>query len=195
MLVPSFFLSHLDHDYSSNRDDKQLAGSTAVGKDCKNNNTELPCGFAANTMFTDKILNITDQSGNSQVNVEMADSILKTDLSYSMESDAYTPPPKDVTSKSKKPKDWDDTMWDQYKNNDESFLQDFRVWMRLAPLPRFRKLWYRMGDQLPELKNGTIKIDVKWPPKGKVYSNLKKKVILTQQSFMGAKSFNKCFIR
>ena len=125
----------------------------------------------------------------------MADPILKTDLSYSMESDAYTPPPKDVTSKSVKPKDWDVTMWNQYKNNNESFLQDFRVWMRLAPLPRFRKLWYRMGDQLPELKNGTIKIDVKWPPQGKKPSNLKKKVILTQQSFMGAKSFNKCFIR
>ena len=185
----------VDHDYSSNRDDKQLAGSTAVGKDCKNNNTELPCGFAANTMFTDKITDITDQDGKTQVYVEMADPILKTDLSYSMESDAYTPPPKDATSKSVKPKDWDVTMWDQYKNNNESFLQDFRVWMRLAPLPRFRKLWYRMGDQLPELKNGTIKIDVKWPPKGKKHSNLKKKVILTQQSFMGAKSFNKCFIR
>merc|ERR1711953_769687 len=186
---------HQNHrGYEDDRDDKQLAGSTAVGKDCKNNNTELPCGFAANTMFTDKILDITDQTGiNSQVKVQMTNPILKTDLSYSMESDAYTPPPKDAT-KSVKPKDWDATMWDQYKNNDESFLQDFRVWMRLAPLPRFRKLWYRMGDQLPELKNGTIKIDVKWPPQGKVHSNLKKKVILTQQSFMGAKSFNKCFI-
>ena len=89
-------------------------------------------------------------------------------------------------------------MWKLYKENDPSFLEDFRVWMRLAPLPKFRKLWYRMGDQMPQLENGTIKIDVKWPKNDNSdlkIPNLRKKIILTQQSFFGAKCYNKSFIR
>ena len=89
-------------------------------------------------------------------------------------------------------------MWKLYKENDPSFLEDFRVWMRLAPLPKFRKLWYRMGDQMPKLENGTIKIDVKWPKNDDSdlkIPNLRKKIILTQQSFFGAKCYNKSFIR
>merc|ERR1719430_2641952 len=120
----------------------------------------------------------------------------KRDLSYSMESDAYSPPQN--SSGTTKPEDWSDYMWQLYKENDPSFLEDFRVWMRLAPLPKFRKLWYRMPlDLMPQLKNGTISIDVKWPknknPSLKI-PNLRKKVILTQQSFMGAKSYTKCGI-
>merc|ERR1712110_1033147 len=120
---------------------------------------------------------------------------LKKDLSYSLESDAYSPP-KD-TSESTKPEDWTEKMWELYKENDPSFLEDFRVWMRLAPLPKFRKLWYRMPlDEMPRLENGTIKIDVKWPKDENTPKilNLRKKVILTQQSFFGANCYNKSFI-
>merc|ERR1712183_233186 len=125
----------------------------------------------------------------------MTDKKLKKDLSYSMESDAYSSP--EDSSGSIKPKDWTEPMWRLYKDNDKSFLEDFRVWMRLAPLPKFRKLWYRMGDQMRQLKNGTIKIDVNWP--GNTNSeldipNLRKKVILTQQSLMGAKCYAKSLI-
>ena len=180
------------------RDDNQLAGTTSVGKSCSNN-TILPCGFAANTMFTDKIDWIKDSTGRSQVTSEegMKDPKLKKDLSYSMESDAYSPP--EDSSGTIKPEKWTEEMWHQYKDNDPSFLEDFRVWMRLAPLPKFRKLWYRMGDLMPELNEGKIKIDVKWPNNdynsNLTIPNLRKKVILTQQSFMGAKCYNKAIIR
>ena len=165
---------------------------------CSNNTQKvLPCGFAANTMFTDEIKWIKDRNGFSQVKGEgMTDAKLKKDLSYSLESDAYSPPTD--TSGSTKPEDWTDKMWELYKENDPSFLEDFRVWMRLAPLPKFRKLWYRMGDQMPQLENGTIKIDVKWPKNDNSdlkIPNLRKKIILTQQSFFGAKCYNKSFIR
>ena len=181
-----------------NRDDNQLAGTTSVGKSCSNNTNVLPCGFAANTMFTDKIKWIKDSSGGYQVTEEeMKDPKLKKDLSYSMESDAYSPP-KD-SSGTIKPEKWTEDMWKLYKDNDPSFLEDFRVWMRLAPLPKFRKLWYRMGDMMPELNEGKIKIDVNWPnndyDSDLKIPNLRKKVILTQQSFMGAKCYHKAIIR
>merc|ERR1712156_119876 len=58
---------HQNHrGYEDDRDDKQLAGKTIEGADCADN-TVQPCGFAANTMFTDEILDIKDASGNSQV--------------------------------------------------------------------------------------------------------------------------------
>ena len=161
-------------------------------------------------MFTDEIKWIKDRDGNSQVMTmeheqgwskageEMKNPNLKKDLSYSLESDAYSPPKDMNTSESTKPEDWTDEMWDLYKENDPSFLEDFRVWMRLAPLPKFRKLWYRMGDLMPRLEKGTIEIDVKWPKNGNSdlkIPNLRKKIILTQQSFFGAKCYNKCYIR
>merc|ERR1712038_1325030 len=60
---------HQNHrGYEDDRDDKQLAGKTIEGADCANNTRNVqPCGFAANTMFTDKIANIKDESGISQV--------------------------------------------------------------------------------------------------------------------------------
>merc|ERR1712156_1239187 len=80
---------HQNHrGYEDDRDDKQLAGKTIEGADCANNTINVqPCGFAANTMFTDEILNIWDASGNSQVKSSqgMDDPKLKKDLSYSME--------------------------------------------------------------------------------------------------------------
>ena len=177
---------------------------------CSNNTQKvLPCGFAANTMFTDQIMRIEDRDGDSQIKWEALDEegiknprdflyYTKKDLSYSLESDAYSPPKDMNTSESTKPEDWTDEMWDLYKENDPSFLEDFRVWMRLAPLPKFRKLWYRMGDYMPRLENGTIEIDVKWPKNDDSdlkIPNLRKKIILTQQSFFGAKCYNKSFIR
>ena len=117
---------------------------------------------------------------------------LKENLSYSLESDAYSPPENATNLNSTKPSLWDDDMHQKYLNNNPSFLEDFRVWMRLAPLPEFRKLWYRMGDQMPRLEKGSIKINVTWPGNE---DKPKKKVILTQPSFMGAKCYNKCYIR
>jgi len=60
---------HQNHrGYEDDRDDNQLAGTTLVGKSCSNNTQKvLPCGFAANTMFTDKIQWIKDRDGESQV--------------------------------------------------------------------------------------------------------------------------------
>ena len=180
------------------RDDKQLAGKTIEGADCADN-TVQPCGFAANTMFTDKIANIKHASGSPQVKSSrgMNDPKLKEDLSYSMEKYAYAAPKN--SPRPRKPERWTEEMHSKYLENDPSFMEDFKVWMRLAPLPKFRKLWYRMGDRLDTLHKGTIEIAVKWPP-GDVDSslkipNLRKKIILTQQSFMGTKSYYKCLIR
>merc|ERR1711962_809718 len=191
---------HQNHrGYEDDRDDKQLAGKTIEGADCANNTRNVqPCGYAANTMFTDKILHIKDDdtSRTSQVKVGMSDPKLKEDLSYSMEKYAYAAPKR--SPKPTKPKRWTEEMHSKYLENDPSFMEDFKVWMRLAPLPKFRKLWYRMGDQMDKLDKGTIDILVKWPPRGVDSSlkipNLRKKIILTQQSFMGTKSYSKCLI-
>ena len=114
-----------------------------------------------------------------------------------MEKYAYAAPK--TSSQPGKPERWTRTMHKKYLENDLSFMEDFKVWMRLAPLPKFRKLWYRMGDQMDKLDKGTIEIEVKWPPGGMFSSlkipNLRKKIILTQQSFMGTKSYSKCLIR
>merc|ERR1711962_1612152 len=194
---------HQNHrGYEDDRDDKQLAGKTIEGADCANNTRNVqPCGFAANTIFTDKILDIKndDTSRTSQVKVGMSHPKLKEDLSYSMEKYAYAAPKTSSgTQKPNRPEAWDDRMHNSYLKNDFSFMEDFKVWMRLAPLPKFRKLWYRMGDQMDKLDKGTIEIEVKWPP-GDVDSslkipNLRKKIILTQQSFMGTKSYSKSLI-
>merc|ERR1711934_723771 len=82
---------HQNHrGYEDDRDDNQLAGTTVVGKSCSNNTQKvLPCGFAANTMFTDEIKWIKDKDGNTQVGrawTEMKNPNLKKDLSYSLES-------------------------------------------------------------------------------------------------------------
>merc|ERR1711962_368546 len=191
---------HQNHrGYEDDRDDKQLAGKTIEGADCANNTRNVqPCGFAANTIFTDKILDIKndDTSRTSQVKVGMSHPKLKEDLSYSMEKYAYAAPKR--SPKPTKPKRWTEEMHSKYLENDPSFMEDFKVWMRLAPLPKFRKLWYRMGDQMDKLDKGTIDILVKWPPRGVDSSlkipNLRKKIILTQQSFMGTKSYSKCLI-
>merc|ERR1712180_254727 len=194
---------HQNHrGYEDDGDDKQLAGKTIEGADCANNTRNVqPCGFAANTIFTDKILDIKndDTSRTSQVKVGMSHPKLKEDLSYSMEKYAYAAPKTSSgTQKPNRPEAWDDRMHNSYLKNDFSFMEDFKVWMRLAPLPKFRKLWYRMGDQMDKLDRGTIDILVKWPPGGVDSSlkipNLRKKIILTQQSFMGTKSYSKCLI-
>merc|ERR1712012_1177280 len=196
---------HQNHrGYEDDRDDKQLAGKTIEGADCANNTRNVqPCGFAANTMFTDKIVNIWDASRKSQVKsiqvndpTPMNDPKLKDNLSYSMEKYAYAAPK--TSSQPRKPERWARAMHKKYLENDPSFMEDFKVWMRLAPLPKFQKLWYRMGDQMDKLDKGTIEIDVTWPPGGVDSSlkipNLRKKIILTQQSFMGTKSYYKCLI-
>merc|ERR1711962_1313287 len=195
---------HQNHrGYEDDRDDKQLAGRAIEGADCANNTKNVqPCGFAANTMFTDEILHIKDASGNSQVRggrTAMRNPKLKEDLSYSMEKYADAAPKNSSgTQMPKKPEGWGDTMHKRYLANEFSFMEDFKVRMRLAPLPMFRKLWYRMGDQMDKLDKGTIDILVKWPPAGVDSSlkipNLRKKIILTQQSFMGTKSYSKCLI-
>merc|ERR1711962_1064858 len=194
---------HQNHrGYEDDRDDKQLAGKTIGGANCASDTEYVqPCGFAANTMFTEKIANIKDASGKSQVKSSqgMNDPKLKEDLSYSMEKYAYAAPmPMLNSSRPRKPERWTEEMHSKYLENDPSFMEDFKVWMRLAPLPKFRKLWYRMGDQMDKLDKGTIDIDVKWPPGGVDSSlkipNLRKKIILTQQSFMGTKSYSKCLI-
>ena len=127
----------------------------------------------------------------------MSNPKLKEDLSYSMEKYAYAAPKN--SSGTKKPEGWDDTMHKRYLENEFSFMEDFKVWMRLAPLPKFRKLWYRMGDQMDKLDKGKIYIEVNWPPSEVDSSlkipNLRKKIILTQQSFMGTKSYSKSLIR
>merc|ERR1711962_1851765 len=198
---------HQNHrGYEDDRDDKQLAGKTIEGADCANNTRNVqPCGFAANTMFTDKIWDIIDDtSRKSQVTGGMRDPKLggmndpklKEDLSYSMEKYAYAAPK--YSPRPRKPERWTEEMHNNYLANEPSFMEDFKVWMRLAPLPKFQKLWYRMGDQMDKLDKGTIDIEVKWPP-GDVDSslkipNLRKKIILTQQSFMGTKSYSKSLI-
>jgi len=193
---------HQNHrGYEDDRDDKQLAGKTIEGADCANNTRNVqPCGFAANTMFTDKIADIKFASGDSQVTGGMNNPKLKEDLSYSMEKYAYAAPmhPSSASQWPTKPERWTEEMHENYFANNSSFMEDFKVWMRLAPLPKFQKLWYRMGDQMDKLEKGTIEIEVKWPPGGVDSSlkipNLRKKIILTQQSFMGTKSYNKSLI-
>ena len=105
------------------RDDKQLAGKTFDGADCAENTRNVqPCGFAANTMFTDKIANIKDASGSSQVksnqldNQEMNDWRLKRDLSYSMEKYAYAAP-KESSQPARRTELWAKTMHDSYLAN------------------------------------------------------------------------------
>merc|ERR1711962_278382 len=196
---------HQNHrGYEDDRDDKQLAGKTIEGADCANNTRNVqPCGYAANTMFTDKVVNIWDASGKSQVKsrqendpTPMNDPKLKDNLSYSMEKYAYAAPM--TSSQPRKPERWTEEMHKKYLKNDPSFMEDFKVWMRLAPLPKFQKLWYRMGEQMDTLDKGTIRIEVNWPSSDVDSSfkipNLRKKIILTQQSFMGAKSYSKSFI-
>ena len=116
-----------------------------------------------------------------------------------MEKYAYAAPIKESSQPARRPELWTEEMHRSYMENEFSFMENFKVWMRLAPLPKFRKLWYRMGDQMDELNNGTIEFEVKWPPGGVDSSlkipNLRKKIILTQKSFMGTKSYYKCLIR
>merc|ERR1711973_919014 len=140
-------------------------------------------------MFTDKIVNIWDASRKSQVKSRqgpidrpMNDPKLKDNLSYSMEKYAYAAPK--TSSQPGKPERWTKEVHDNYLENDPSFMEDFKVWMRLAPLPKFQKLWYRMGDQMDKLDKGTIEIEVNWPSSEVDSSlkipNLRKKIILTQ---------------
>merc|ERR1719284_1288711 len=106
---------HQNHrGYEDDRDDKQLAGKTIEGADCANNTRNVqPCGFAANTMFTDKIkdikypANTANTGNNSQVTGAMNNPKLKEDLSYSMEKYAYAAPKNSKgTEKPKKPEGW-----------------------------------------------------------------------------------------
>ena len=170
------------------RDDKQLAGYAIKGKEsnCPNDTKTLPCGYVANSVFNDKITEI--RTMRWWVSNGSYFPLSKDELAFPNEDKVYSVKEEWTEGSGDEPKAWKGTnMHKQYFSQDR---EDFKVWMRSAPLPNFRKLWYKSNLTL---KNGDeIKIEVNWPPFNT--TNLKKKVIITQANFMGGKSLKKGLI-
>ena len=153
----------------------------------------------ANAMYNDRI--------ESLVNTEKPSDpyeLSKKNLAFPL--DAYSNPEDDIQkNKTLKPQNWTVSQWEKFWGLHSTSLstawgvesEDFKVWMRTSALPTFRKLWYRIkskegsgsGDGLrPGIYNITIKNDWEF---GK---NVTKKIIISQESVMEAKSFNKAII-
>ena len=168
------------------RDDKQLAGYATKGQEsnCPNDTETLPCGFVANSMFSDTISAIS--------NVEEK-YLSKEEIAFPNEDRAYTVKNNWNEDSGGEPKAWKGTdLHKNYFSQEQSDRQDFKVWMRSAPLPHFRKLWYKVSEEVILKDEVEIEIKDKWPPVKT--PNLKKKVIITQANFMGGKSMNKFLI-
>ena len=153
----------------------------------------------ANAMFNDrieKLVNIVKPSERYGLSTK--------NLAFPLEDHCYSNPDEEdiQNNEALKPQGWSRSQWKKFwqqegDNPGGVESQNFKVWMRTSALSTFRKLWYRIKSEYGSgsgdgLGLGVFNITIKnnW----KFGKNVTKKIIISQESIMGAKSFNKAII-
>ncbi|OBZ88965.1 Meiotically up-regulated gene 89 protein [Choanephora cucurbitarum] len=148
--LTNFYQNH--RQYIKNFDDTQLSGdiqSTSVlhtNCDPLAVNSEgkviYPCGLIANSMFNDTISNFTslEQQGNSY-------NFSRNNIAWPTDKQKYRPTKYQI-SQIAPPPNWaqrypNGQYTEQYPPPDLSTQERFMVWMHVAALPDFRKIWGR----------------------------------------------------
>ncbi|KAL0090716.1 ligand-effect modulator 3 family [Phycomyces blakesleeanus] len=163
MTGPVFMYYRLTNFYQNRRqyiksyDADQLLGKAISSSTAQSNcdpagQTEeglivYPCGLIANSMFNDTFSNITQIDGDNAVLYEFSSTNVAwpTDTEkYKLTTypiDAIAPPPNWVLR-------YPNGKYDQdHPPPDLSTMERFMVWMHVAALPDFRKLWGRNDNQ------------------------------------------------
>ncbi|KAI9319376.1 CDC50/LEM3 family [Dichotomocladium elegans] len=164
--LTSFYQIH--QQYISSFDTGQLLGKAVAspGGNCGPIRTTdagtpvYPCGMIANSMFNDTRSNLMSVNAVSPSTYE----INTTGISWPTDKDKhgatqYSP------SSVVPPPYWalrypNGTYTDQYLPPDLSKDESFMVWMRVAALPDFRKMWGRNDAQVLEAGRWRIMIDM-----------------------------------
>lgn len=183
--LDNFYQNH--RRYVKSRSDKQLAGaeytdSSAVS-DCDplrtatdGNVTRLldPCGLIANSYFNDTIaLN----------NNTAAAIMLENDISWSSDrSKKFVAPSAAWVNASRGSVQFIDTT---YPGVASVTNEHFIVWMRVAALPSFRKLYGRITTEIPAGTTMTFSLQTNFPVTG---FDGKKSLVLSTVSFLGGKN-------
>lgn len=211
--LENFYQNH--RRYVKSRDDNQLLGtlSSDPSNDChpfsqdkKTNQTYVPCGAIANSLFSDEItMEYLDDDNVTWKPVPL----LRTEIAWQSDKHYKFKNPdkpdgteartkeelKEVLKDYAKPKDWKKELWELDPDNpDNNGLrnEDLIVWMRTAALPNFRKLYRRIDHSQeafkgPILPNKTYKFTIQYNFEVKQFSG-RKSVVLSTTSILGGKN-------
>ncbi|XP_061450090.1 cell cycle control protein 50B [Rhineura floridana] len=190
--------------YSVSRDDMQLSGDTwalthpiddCVPYQYQKTTPIAPCGSVANSLFNDSFALYHVLGNGSMVPVPLD----KRGISWWTDTNVKFRNPDSVNGSlalafkgTAKPPNWPYPVYDLGKgnpNNTGFTNEDFVVWMRIAALPTFRKLYSRIrqGNFSVGLSRGTyyLNITYNYPV---VSFHGTKKVIFSTLSWMGGKN-------
>ncbi|KAG0017440.1 hypothetical protein BGZ80_008282 [Entomortierella chlamydospora] len=207
MKKPVFVYYRLTNFYQNHRryvksvDQQQLYGEARTISELKSGNcspldvvtengTEYPiypCGLIANSLFNDTIglfLNPFDSTTNGNKTYILTD----TDISWKSDRKKYQKTQYTDLSQIRPPPNWrnfPNGYSEQYPPIDPSQDEHFQVWMRLAGLPDFRKLYSK--NENDDLTAGTYTIDIEMNYNVTAYAGTKHLVISTV-SFMGGRN-------
>ncbi|XP_054856724.1 cell cycle control protein 50B-like [Eublepharis macularius] len=191
--------------YSVSRDDQQLSGDAwalrnpveecqPYQKDAKGTPI-APCGSVANSLFNDTFDLFYVLNNGTKVQVPLD----KRGISWWTDSNIKFRNPEPVNGSlalafkgTVKPPNWPYPAYDLGKgnpNNTGFVNEDFIVWMRIAALPTFRKLYsrVRLGNFSTELPQGNYSLNITYNyPVLSFHGS--KKVIFSTLSWMGGKN-------
>ncbi|XP_042356299.1 cell cycle control protein 50B [Plectropomus leopardus] len=188
--------------YSVSRDDNQLSGDIDNFKSpddtCapyqydSNDRPIVPCGSIANSMFNDTFKLYQKVSGTKKlVPFDGKGIAWWTDYNIKFRNPTVKPL-KNAFNGTVKPLSWPKPAYELDPSdpaNNGFINQDFLVWMRIAALPDFRKLYRRIteGDYAKGLPVGNYSLEIAYNYPVLSF-NGRKKVVFSNVSWMGGKN-------
>ncbi|KAG1452677.1 hypothetical protein G6F56_007755 [Rhizopus delemar] len=182
--------------YISNYDISQLGGQAVDQSSLKSNcdplvtsSTNLiyyPCGLIANSMFNDTASDLT-----SVTTAATSYAFDRSNIAWPSDKQKYKPTTY-PTSAIAPPMNWADrypngTYTQEYPPPDVSTMERLMVWMHVAALPDFRKIWARNNNENLNADRWRINIDLNFDTT--VYGGTKWLVISTTSALGGKNSY------
>ncbi|KAI8343088.1 CDC50/LEM3 family [Chlamydoabsidia padenii] len=168
--LTNFYQNH--RLYVKNLDADQLLGTASTGSTIHTNCDPLatnddglyiyPCGLIANSMFNDTASNFTLISGDN--NAKQQFNFTTTNIAWPTDKQKYKPT-QYSNSQIVPPPNWskrypNGRYDDQHPPPDLSTMERFMVWMHVAALPDFRKIWARNDNDNLEAGRWRVAIDM-----------------------------------
>ncbi|KAI9305425.1 CDC50/LEM3 family [Cunninghamella echinulata] len=165
--LTNFYQNH--RLYIKNFDADQLLGNPSSGTNYHTNCDPLaskddgllvyPCGLIANSMFNDTASNFTSITDNSKEYT-----FSTSNIAWPTDKKKYQPT-RYKTSEIVPPPNWasrypNGKYTEQYPPPDLSTMERFMVWMHVAALPDFRKIWARNDHDNLEAGRWRVVIDM-----------------------------------
>uniref|UniRef100_A0A914X8U0 Cell cycle control protein 50A n=1 Tax=Plectus sambesii TaxID=2011161 RepID=A0A914X8U0_9BILA len=209
--LENFYQNH--RRYVKSRNDIQLAGALESTADCDPYSTTnasgvdlpyAPCGAVANSMYNDTFKLFKTKIADNGLLTESLRVPFTTDgVVWSIETkrkflNPRSPPGQNKTlcelfSNTVKPPNWQTDVCKLTDGSSFGFESvDFIVWMNVAALPTFRKLYRRLNRTSANFTNGLpkgtyrLEVDYNYPVKA---FNGQKRFIITTQQWTGPKNY------